>query len=78
MVDLWGPVQCYVPGYSKETRSSHKKLYDNYFMINVCCATSTVNLQVLEGKNTDAYLDGFSRFFNETTVPKIILCDREG
>ena len=78
MVDLWGPIQIYAPGYEKETRSSFKKPYNMYYMVFVCCATGTVNMQVLEGKNTQACLDGFSGFFCDATVPKIILCDAEG
>ena len=54
------------------------KFYDVYFMVLPCCATGTVNVQILEGKNTQSCLDGFTRFFCEAAVPKIILTDAEG
>ena len=66
-VDLWGPL---------ETKMT--KYYDVYFMVLTCCATGTVNVQVLEGKSMQSCLNGFTRFFCETAVPKIILTDTEG
>ena len=78
LVDLWGPIKCYAPGYHRETRSVHSKPYDGYFMVFACCSTGTVNVQFIEGKNTESCLSGFNRFFNETSVPKIILTDAEG
>ena len=77
MCDLWGPIHGYAPGYSKESRSSLKRPYDMYFMVFVCCATGTINVQVLEGKSTQVFLDAFTTFFCETCVPKIMLCDAE-
>ena len=47
-------------------------------MVFGCCATGTINCQVIEGKDTGFCLDGFNRFFCETTVPKIIYPDLEG
>ena len=47
-------------------------------MVLACCATGMVNVQVLEGKNTHSCLDGLTRFFCETAVPKIILTDAKG
>ena len=47
-------------------------------MTFACAATGTVNCQVIEGKDTGFCLDGFNRFFCETTVPKIVYTDEEG
>ena len=73
LVDLWGPMKA---GYHRETRIT--KQYDVYFMVLACCATGTVNVQLMEGKNTQSCLEAFNRFFCETAVPKIILTDAEG
>ena len=80
VVDLWGPLASYVPGYEKlgVTRSTADKSYNIYIMVFVCVATGTVNTQVIEGKDTGFCLDGFNRFFCETTVPKIVYTDEEG
>ena len=63
-------------GYHHETKLT--KYYDIYFMVLACCATGTVNVQVLEGKNMQSCLNGFTRLFCATTVPKIILTNAEG
>ena len=78
LVDLWGPIRSYVPGYEKVTRNAARKPHDVYFMVFACCATGTVNCQVIEGKSADFCMDGFNRFFDETSVPQIIYCDEEG
>ena len=68
LVDLWGTMKA---GYHRETRVT--KYYDVYFMVLACCATGTVNVQLMEGKNTQSCLKAFTRFFWETAVPKISL-----
>ena len=78
LVDLWGPIKSFVPGYEKVTRSTADKPHDVYFMVFACGATGTVNVQVIEGKDTGFCLDGMNRFFCETTVPKFMFTDEEG
>ena len=73
LVDLWGPIK---PGYHRETRIT--KQYNCYFMVLACCSTGTVNVQLMEGKDTQSCIEAFNRFFCETAVPKIILTDAEG
>ena len=68
LVDLWGPLTAYVPGYEKVTRSTADKPHQIYILVFACCATDTVNCQVIEGKDTGFCLDGFNRFFCQTTV----------
>ena len=80
LVDLWGPLKSFVPGYEKLgiTRATADKSYNIYIMVFVCAATGTVNCQVIEGKSAEYCMDGFNRFFCETTVPKIVYTDAEG
>ena len=78
LVDLWGPLTSYVPGYQKTTRSNSKKPHEIYILVFACCATGTVNCQVIEGKDAAFCMDGMNRFFMETTVPRFIYSDEEG
>ena len=77
IIDLWGHVKVFVPGYEKVTRGAIKE-YKIWIMIFACAATGTVNLQVIEKKDTDAILTGLNRFFVDCTVPKIMYPDKEG
>ena len=77
MLDLWGPLPSFVPGYSKNTRFGVKP-HDVYMMVFVCCVTGCVNVQAIEGKSTDSILQGFNRFFSEASVPKICYPDKDG
>ena len=76
LVDMWGPFKAYCPGYEKTTRRD--KAYEVYFLVFSCAATGAVNVQLLEGKRTEFVLEGCSRFFNETSVPKIMYPDDDG
>ena len=78
LVDLWGPLRSFVPGYEKVTRSTLDKPHEIYILVFACCATGTVNCQVIEGKDAGYIMDGMNRFFMETTVPKLIYSDEEG
>ena len=78
LVDLWGPLASFVPGYEKITRTTADKPHEVYMLVFACCATGTINCQVIEGRKTGFCLDGFNRFFCETAVPKIIYSDEEG
>ena len=75
-VDMWGPLKCYCPGYERATRRD--KSYEIHLLVFSCVATGAVNVQVLEGKSTEFVLEGCSRFFNETSVPKIMYPDEDG
>ena len=76
MVDMWGPLKAYCPGYERTTRRD--KAYEVYFLVFCCVATGAVNVQLIEGKKTEFVLDGCSRFFSETSVPKIMYPDDDG
>ena len=47
-------------------------------MVMGCVVTGTVNCQIIEKKDTEAVLDGLTRFFCETSVPKICYPDQDG
>ena len=49
-----------------------------HFLVFSCVATGAVNVQLVEGKKTEFILEGCSRFFNETSVPKIMYPDDDG
>ena len=49
-----------------------------YYLVFSCAATGAVNVQLLEGKSTEFVLEGCSRFFTETSVPKIMYPDDDG
>ena len=76
MVDMWGPLKAYCPGYEKATRRD--KSYEVYFLVFSCVATGAVNVQLLEGKSAEFVLEGCSIFFSETSVPKIMYPDDDG
>ena len=80
LVDMWGPVRTYCPGYERvgTTRNTKTKAYDVHMLVFGCVATGTVNVQVIEKKNTEAVLDGFTRFFAEAIVPKVCYPDEDG
>ena len=76
-VDLFGPIRTFVPGFEKQTRSSKTKESKVWVLVTVCVATSNVNLQVLEMKDTAAILEGFIRLGCEVGYPKFLYCDQE-
>ena len=76
LVDMWGPLKCYCPGYERTTRRD--KSYEVHFLVFSCVATGAVNVQLVEGKKTEFILEGCSRFFSETSVPKIMYPDDDG
>ena len=47
-------------------------------MVMGCVVTGAVNCQIIEKKDTNAVLDGLTRFFCETSVPKICYPDQDG
>ena len=47
-------------------------------IVFVCCATGTVNCQMIEGLDTGSFLEGLNRFFAEVCVPTIMFPDEAG
>ena len=60
MLDLFGPVQSYVPGFERNTRNRKVLECQMYVMTSVCVTTKLVNLQILEGKKVHNIIDGFT------------------
>ena len=75
MVDCFGPLKCYCPGYERVTRGG-EKTYKVWMMVFCCMATGTINVQVVETQDTDGLMTGFNRFFAEETVPKFMFPDK--
>jgi hypothetical protein len=59
LVDLFGPLTAYSPGYEKVTRTSAKQ-YKLWMMVMACVATGTVNVQLIEKEDTDGVMSGFN------------------
>lgn len=76
MMDSWGPFTVYCPGYERSTQSS--KPYNAHMMVMVCCATGSVNCQIVEGLDAGNILDDLNRFFAESCVPTVMFPDAAG
>jgi len=77
MLDLFGPVQSYVPGFERNTRNRRVLESQMYVMTTVCVTTRLVNLQILEGKKAHNIMDGFTRLCAEVGVPSIVHVDQD-
>ena len=77
MIDLFGPVESYVPGFERHTRNRQVLESKMYIMVAVCVTTKVVNLQALEGRKTHEIIDGFTRLCAEVGVPTKVHVDDE-
>ena len=77
MMDLFGPVESYVPGFERNTRGRQVLESKMYIMLAVCVTTKIVNLQMLEGRKTHEIMDGFTRLCAEVGVPSMVHVDEE-
>ena len=77
MLDLFGPVQSYVPGFERNTRNRRVLETQMYVMTSVCITTKLVNLQILEGKKAHNIIDGFTRLCAEVGVPAVVHVDQD-
>ena len=75
LVDCFGPLKCYCPGFERVTRRGDK-VYKVWMMVFCCVSTGCVNIQVIETQDTDGIMTGFNRFFHEETVPKVVFPDK--
>ena len=46
VIDVWGPLRCFYPGYERVTRAGNKE-YKSYALVMACMATGAVNIQVI-------------------------------
>ena len=74
-MDLFGPVNLYVPGRERETRNRPVMTYKSWVMVLICPVTKLCNIQVCETSDASGILDGLTRMFCEAGVPKVLLCD---
>ena len=78
MMDIYGPMQTYVPGHERNTRSKKALDYKTYIIVFLCPTTKMVNLQVIEGKSADAITEGITRMSCEQGgVPNYVLVDQD-
>ena len=77
MLDLFGPVESYVPGFERHTRNRQVLESKMHIMVAVCVTTKIVNLQMLEGRKTHEIMDGFTRLCAEVGVPSMVHVDQE-
>ena len=77
MVDLFGPMRSFVPGFERHTRGRRELETKVHVLVSVCITTKTVNLQALEGKDASAVIDGFTRLCSEVGIPSIVHVDQD-
>ena len=77
MCDLYGPYQIYVPGHAMKTRHRNITEAKCYVLVSVCPITKCVNLQVIESKSADGFLDGVTRLCCEVGVPSLMIVDQD-
>ena len=75
-VDLFGPVQVYVPGFQKNTRNRSLQA-ECHVIVFACPVTRLLNLQVIEKKDGSGIIDGVTRLACEVGVPKVLLMDQD-
>ena len=74
-LDLFGPCTTYVPGFEKQTRGRKSLATEVHVMVFVCPVSRLVNLQVIEGRDAGAILQGVTRMSCEMGIPKYLLID---
>ena len=76
-VDLFGPINVFVPGFEKNTRNRKVLEAKCWVMTVVCPTTRLVNLQVLESTKSAGWIDGFTRLACEVGVPTHVFLDQD-
>ena len=57
MLDLFGPLDVFVPGRERETRNRRVERAKVWIIVFVCPVSRLLNLQVIEGKSAEAIVD---------------------
>ena len=76
MIDIFGPFKCFTQKFERNMRQNAGE-YKIYIMVFICVATGALNIQAIEGTDTDHVMSAFNRFFCEATVPKIVFPDQQ-
>ena len=77
MMDLFGPFRSFVPGFERATRGRRELESKVHILASVCVTTRAVNLQALEGKDSVAIAEGFTRLSSEVGIPTKVLVDQD-
>ena len=75
--DLFGPVQVFVPGFTKNTRNRKVLEAKCWVMVFVCPVTRLTNIQVIEKSDNSGMVDGLTRLSCEVGVPKFVVLDED-
>ena len=76
-VDLFGPINVYVPGFERNTRNRKVLEAQCWVMTAVCPTTRLVNLQTMESSKAAGWLDAFIRLSCEVGTPKHVFVDQD-
>ena len=77
MCHVCGPIEIYVPGFSMKT-CSRKEIQTKVYVLVFCCpVTKVTNMQVIEGKSTEAFAEGFARLACKIGYPSLVLADQD-
>ena len=76
-VDLFGPMNVFVPGFERNTRNRQVLEAKCWVMTAVCPTTRLVNLQVLESTKAAGWIDGFTRLCCEVGIPSHVYVDQD-
>ena len=75
--DLAGPYCVYVPGHERESRNRKVMTSKCWIMVFVCPTSKLCNLQVIEGKSSEAVLEALMRLGCEVGFPSCLVLDQE-
>ena len=75
-MDLFGPVDVYVPGFERETRNRRVLQAKCWIMVCVCPTTKLVNMQVVEKSDASGIMSGVIRLACEVGFPAKMFIDQ--
>ena len=76
-MDLFGPINLFVPGKEKETRSTKaQEAVQGHVMVFACPTTRLINMQVIETAKPCDIISGVSRLACEIGIPKKVYIDQ--
>ena len=76
-MDLFGPVDVYVPGFERQTRGRRVLRSKCWIMVCVCPTTRLVNMQVIEKSDSSGVMAGIIRLACEIGFPSQVYIDQD-
>ena len=76
-MDLFGPVDVFVPGFERETRNRRVLKSKCWIMVSVCPTTKLVNIQVVEQSSAAGIVSGVIRLGCEVGLPAKMFIDQD-